>query len=247
MKTYIISDTHLNHTKIETYCDRPHDFTEKIVLNWLRTVTPQDLVIHIGDVFIGKAEGWKAIYPTLPGRKILIRGNHDWHHNCKWWMENGFDFACDAMIFRHIWFTHKPARHLPIGTHLNIHGHLHNIWHGFHKGEPETETTTRAGKLHNTWQRLFSIEYTDYKPVELEHFIAHPDKYQARGPVAVAQAVQQAAADADEKAERRRLRLQNHVCKPGCRCPKALANTETNGFLEDGHVRGWRVNRDFTI
>ena len=81
MKTFLISDTHFNHTKIETYCDRPSDFTDRIVHNWRQVVQPSDLVIHVGDVFIGKREGWEAIYPTLPGRKILIRGNHDWHHN----------------------------------------------------------------------------------------------------------------------------------------------------------------------
>lgn len=221
-KTWIISDPHLNHHKIETYCDRPSDFTDQIVQNWQTMVRPEDLIICDGDVFIGSTTGWKAIYPGLPGRKILIRGNHDWHHNCTWWMQNGFDFACDAMIFRHIWFTHKPAKSLPPGTYLNIHGHLHNIWHGFHKDEPDTERLTRAGKLYNPWQRLFAVEYTDYKPVELEKFISDPDKYQARGPVAAALAVQEAAALADEKAERRRLRFLNHVCKPGCRCHKVL-------------------------
>jgi hypothetical protein len=29
---------------------------------------------------------------------------------------------------------------------------------------------------------LFAIEYTGYKPVEFDKFIAKPDKYQARGP-----------------------------------------------------------------
>jgi len=221
-KTWIISDPHLNHSKIETYCDRPRNFTDLIVHNWQTVVQPQDLVICAGDVFIGPPAGWKAIYPSLPGRKMLIRGNHDWHHICTWWMQNGFDFACDAMIFRHIWFTHKPAKSLPGGCDLNIHGHLHNIWHGFHKNEPETERFTRTGKLYNPWQRLFAVEYTDYKPVELEEFIADPDKYQARGPVAARLAFQEELALEVEKAERRRLRLLNHICGPNCRCPKAL-------------------------
>jgi calcineurin-like phosphoesterase family protein len=221
MKTLLISDPHLNHHKIETYCDRPPSFTDLIVRNWKALVRPEDLVICLGDVFIGPPAGWKQLYPTLPGRKMLIRGNHDWHHNCTWWMENGFEFACDAMIFRHIWLTHKPAKSLPSGTHLNIHGHLHNIWHGFHRDEPGREIANRSGKLYHPWQRLFAVEYTDYKPVELDHFISHPDKYQSRGPVAAAEAVAEDAANVAKKVERRRLRLLNHVCKLGCRCPKA--------------------------
>ena len=77
MKTYVISDTHLNHDKIKTYCDRPENFTERIVRNWQQTIKAEDLVIHVGDVFISKSVGWDAIWPILPGRKILIRGNHD--------------------------------------------------------------------------------------------------------------------------------------------------------------------------
>jgi calcineurin-like phosphoesterase family protein len=182
MKVYIISDTHLNHDQIATYCDRPANFTEVIVRNWKRIVQPTDLVLHVGDVFIGKPSGWKEIFPQLPGRKILIRGNHDRHHGCTWWMENGFDAAMDAMIFRHVYITHKPANFLPSGCEINLHGHLHNIWHGFHHGDPGTEKITKSGRLKNPWQRLFSVEYTDYSPIEFEKFMSHPDKYLARGP-----------------------------------------------------------------
>lgn len=218
-KTYLLSDPHLNHHKIATYCDRPQEFTDTLVRNYQTIVQPDDLVIWLGDVFIGPKTGWDAIYPTLPGRKVLVRGNHDWHHNCKWWMEHGFDFACDAMIFRHAWLTHKPAKSLPSGCDINIHGHLHNIWHGFHKNEPETATFTRNGQLHNPWQRLFAVEYTDYKPVEFETFIANPDQYQARGPRAARKAAAEAQQLRQEKQERRAKRLKEHVCvseKCGC-------------------------------
>jgi hypothetical protein len=36
--------------------------------------------------------------------------------------------------------------------------------------------------LLHPWQRLFAVEYTDYRPVEFDKFIHRPDKYQARGP-----------------------------------------------------------------
>jgi calcineurin-like phosphoesterase family protein len=234
MKVYLISDTHFNHGKIATYCDRPADFTDVLIRNWQQIVQPSDLIIHVGDVFIGQAEGWKKIYPELPGRKILIRGNHDWHHNCTWWMQNGFDFACDAFIFRHIYLTHKPVNWIPPGTHLNIHGHLHNIWHGFHKNEPDTERITRAGKLRNPWQRLFSVEYTDYKPVEFEQFINEPDRFQARGPEAAKHAQLAAQYDAAQKRERRANRLANHICRAaGCCCPKALASRTPESIAEN--------------
>jgi calcineurin-like phosphoesterase family protein len=176
VKVYLTSDTHLNHANIATYCDRPTDFTERIIRNWQQTVQPDDLVIHLGDVFIGPVEGWRRIHPLLPGRKILVRGNHDRQRSPTWWMENGFDAAVDGMVFRNVWLTHQPATSRAAGCDLNIHGHLHNIWHGF---RPEGEPTER--KLKNDWQRLFAIEYTNYLPVEFDKFVAHPQKYLATG------------------------------------------------------------------
>lgn len=186
MRVYIISDTHFNHANIATYCDRPDDFTETIIRNWQRTVKPEDLVIHVGDVFIGKPFGWFEILPRLPGRKILVRGNHDKHHGLTWWMDKGgFAAAVDSMTFRGVYITHKPADHLPSRCNINLHGHLHNIWHGFHNGDPSTEKNTVAGRLKNSWQRLFAVEYTNYTPVEFEKFFSHPDRYQARGRVEI--------------------------------------------------------------
>lgn len=131
MKFYLISDTHFNHGKIATYCDRPENFTQLLIRNWCTTIKREDTVIHLGDVFIGPGASWDAIGPYLSGRKILIRGNHDRQRSAGWWMSHGFDFACEGMRFRNCWLTHEPAPSLPDGCELNLHGHLHNIWHGF--------------------------------------------------------------------------------------------------------------------
>ena len=180
MNVYLISDTHFNHANIATYCDRPTVFTDMLIRNWQNTVRSEDLIIHLGDVFIGRAEGWAEIWSKLPGRKILIRGNHDRQRSLTWWMQNGFDAAVDSMIFRKtVWLTHEPAKSLPDGCTINIHGHLHNIWHGF---APDGPSALKIYKLNNAWQRLFSVEYTNYMPVEFGKFLANPDRYQACGP-----------------------------------------------------------------
>lgn len=178
MKVYLISDTHLNHNNIATYCDRPVDFTERIIFNWQRTVKPEDLAIHLGDVFIGKVEGWMAIYPRLTGNKILIRGNHDRQRSVTWWMQHGFRFACDGMRFRNCWLTHEPDTSRAGGCDLNIHGHLHNIWDGFHPNDGKT-----IERKYPAWQRLFAVEYTNYMPIEFDKFVSHPHKYKAVRPV----------------------------------------------------------------
>ena len=190
MKTYLIADTHFNHAKIATYCDRPENFTNLIERGWSQTVKSKDVVIHLGDVTIGGPKGAAAaadLLYVLPGRKILVRGNHDRQHSNVWWMTHGFDFACDSMTFRGCLLTHEPyaAPALPPGVVLNIHGHLHNIWHGFHPNASvdgyEEEEMKYLNRLKHPWQRLFAIEYTGYHPVEFEKFVSQPDKFFARG------------------------------------------------------------------
>jgi calcineurin-like phosphoesterase family protein len=173
MSFYLISDTHFNHANIATYCDRPENFTEIILRNLRSTLTQDDTLIHLGDVFIGTKPSWLGDWP---GRKILVRGNHDRQRSVSWWMKNGFDFACDGMKFRTCWLTHEPDDSLAKSCTLNIHGHLHNIWHGFHPDDGKLET-----RLHHEWQRLFAVEYTNYMPVEFDKFVSHPKKYLAKG------------------------------------------------------------------
>lgn len=186
MNVYLIADTHFNHKNIATYCQRPENFTELIIKRWNEVVKPEDMIIHLGDVQIGKKSEW--IMPALPGRKILVRGNHDRQQSCAWWMERGFDFACDGMKFRTCWLTHEPANQLAEGCELNIHGHLHNIWDGFVSPERVARDEKLLGPTYRTklkypFQRLFAIEYTQYRPVEFDKFVSHPDKYQARGKI----------------------------------------------------------------
>jgi calcineurin-like phosphoesterase family protein len=155
-----------------------------------RIVQPGDTLIHLGDFGIGNknvymqtARKWAAAGIRL----VLIRGNHD-KESVGYYMQNGFTFACDGMIYRKCWLTHKPYNHpLPEGTLLNLHGHLHNVWDGFYPDDPKKEQdefvlAARRGELLYPWQRLFAVEYTDYSPVEFDKFVAKPDKYQAYGP-----------------------------------------------------------------
>jgi calcineurin-like phosphoesterase family protein len=188
MKTWLLSDTHLNHEKIKTWCQRPDDFTERLDKNVRQMVKPEDLVIHLGDVGIGKSEEFMKTVESWPGRWVLVRGNHD-GKSCQYYMDHGFSFACDAMVYRGVWLTHKPWRQeLPEGTFLNVHGHLHNVWDGFLPDDPEKSqdefaVALQLGRLPKPWHRLFAVEYTDYKPVEFDKFVAKGHKlFQSTGP-----------------------------------------------------------------
>lgn len=87
MNIYAISDLHLSNT-----ADKPMDIFggnweghfEKIKADWLQRVTPQDIVLIAGDIsWAMKLEDALVDLQTLadlPGKKVFIRGNHDY-----WW------------------------------------------------------------------------------------------------------------------------------------------------------------------
>jgi calcineurin-like phosphoesterase family protein len=190
-KVWVISDTHLKHAKVATYCQRPEGFTELIHGNIMRMVRPEDILIHLGDVGIDKAEGPEGFMKLVrewPGTKWLVRGNHD-TKSALWYTEHGFHFAADAVLFRGAWLTHKPSAELPKGAHVNLHGHLHNVWDGFGNNDLEADNDEfalayRAGHLPRSFNRLFSVEYTDYKPVDFDTFVAKGHvKFKSMGPM----------------------------------------------------------------
>ncbi len=87
MKIYAISDLHLSFA-----CDKPMDvfggnwegYTEKIKENWLAKIHDDDLVLIAGDISwamkLEETEADLAWIDALPGKKIIIKGNHEY-----WW------------------------------------------------------------------------------------------------------------------------------------------------------------------
>ena len=102
MALYAIGDLHLS-----IGCDKPMDIfsgwgdhTQRLAQNWRNIVQDGDTVVIPGDVSWGmsleEAAPDFAFLQSLPGRKLLLKGNHDY-----WWTtrrkmdaffdENGFD------------------------------------------------------------------------------------------------------------------------------------------------------------
>jgi calcineurin-like phosphoesterase family protein len=159
MKIFVIADTHFGHKTLSTeFQSRPPDFEAKIVWHWQRMVTNDDMIIHLGDVVVGNSNDWVSVIPELPGRKILVIGNHD-KNTLSWYMTNGFDFCCQSFWWRifgvNMLFSHEPTFDGQFD--LNIHGHLHN---GRHR---EYECDER--------QYLVSLEKANYQPRTLESIV----------------------------------------------------------------------------
>ena len=88
MSLFVISDLHLdvltNEKSMEVFGDKWKDYTNKIKKNWLAVVDENDTVVIPGDI------SWALTLENsitdlkwineLPGKKILMKGNHDF-----WW------------------------------------------------------------------------------------------------------------------------------------------------------------------
>ena len=135
---WVWSDLHLGHENIIGYCNRPYTDArqmDSLLLNaWAETVdweAPDTALVCVGDVAMkrGMTETHFTRIATMPGRKILVPGNHD-IDSAGQLRIRGFDEVC-AVLYADgdpkLVFTHVPleAGQVPHGW-VNIHGHLHH-------------------------------------------------------------------------------------------------------------------------
>lgn len=164
MQRFVVSDIHMFHKNIIKYCNRPENYLELILSNWKKQVKPDDEVYDLGDVIFEQPELLKDILNCLPGKKILIKGNHD-KKSSTWYTKNGYSLVLDGAIVNGILLTHKPTN-VPAGLLGNVHGHLHNLGYDNVKAFGETYT-----KFLNTKHILYSPELENYRLVDLSKYI----------------------------------------------------------------------------
>lgn len=105
MALFAIADTHLSLTTNKSMSVFPgwDDYVVRLEENWRNLVKPEDTVVIAGDISWGmnlkQARDDFAFLHSLPGRKLILKGNHDY-----WWTtrrqmdlffaENGFNSLC---------------------------------------------------------------------------------------------------------------------------------------------------------
>lgn len=156
-KALFWSDTHFFHKNIIKYTGRPFndtgDMNYRMRSEWEK-VEYNEWMVHGGDVAFGDISLSVEYLTNLPGKKLLVYGNHDFYKNEKGFRNTKafdygtmcFDFAVNGVTY---WVTHYPIREelLPKGV-INIHGHVHE-------------------KKISYNHRNISVEFTDYKPINL--------------------------------------------------------------------------------
>lgn len=138
-RVWMTSDLHLLHTNIIGYCDRPFfdvgHMTDTLIAT-LQKVPNNELIIFGGDMAMGSYERSVELMRLLPGRKILVVGNHDLTRDgkCKLAREkNLFEAVVPFLAWqgyqrRLVVVSHYPImvpdtyKNTPV---LNYHGHLH--------------------------------------------------------------------------------------------------------------------------
>ena len=78
---WFTADHHFGHANIIRFSRRPfanlEAMNEALIQRWNQVVGPQDIVYHLGDIFLMPASEARPIRERLNGRICLIRGNHD--------------------------------------------------------------------------------------------------------------------------------------------------------------------------
>lgn len=110
LKLYAFSDFHLSGdppTKpMDIFGDNWKNHREKILSAWKETITADDTVIMAGDLswatHLEDALSDLKTLSALPGRKIIVRGNHDYWWNTvskmKRMTDNAFEFIFNSAL-----------------------------------------------------------------------------------------------------------------------------------------------------
>lgn len=156
--TWIISDTHFFHENIGRYCNRPENWQELIIKNWNNLISPEDTVLHLGDVALGKKSNFEQLTSMLNGRLFLIQGNHD-RLSQTYCEAHGVTLIKDPIQVEmedrvKLIFSHRPTVPLEDGW-INLHGHIHNV--------PPPPEGSNLGPNHIN----MSVEVREYRPWRL--------------------------------------------------------------------------------
>ena len=161
---YYTSDLHLYHERILE--NRPFkdlgEMHNRIIYNWIQKVDMNDTVFILGDIGMYHTKEISKILQCLPGKKILITGNHDPGN-----LKDKRYKNCFAAIYPYKNIKDKGREvilcHYPIedwdrrreGSY-HLHGHIH-------KGRDQISEIPNRFNV--------NVEYRNYEPVTLDELI----------------------------------------------------------------------------
>lgn len=131
MSCWFISDAHFGHENIANFADRPivseADNVRWITECWTSVVSKKtagdrsDIVFCLGDMAFNERS--LGIVHAMPGRKVLIKGNHDVHSPQELEV---YKQIHGLLKYKGMWLSHPPIHDQELRGKPNIHGHVHS-------------------------------------------------------------------------------------------------------------------------
>lgn len=121
---WFTSDLHFGHKRIAEFRKEvlsEEDNRAKICWDWEDLVTKRDDVYILGDVAF--TEETLDEVGSLPGRKFLVRGNHD-ELDTQTYLKY-FTEVYGLKKYKEFWLSHAPIHPNELRGKINLHGHVH--------------------------------------------------------------------------------------------------------------------------
>lgn len=121
---WFTSDLHFGHKNIHKFrleVESEEENRQRIKDDWNRLVTKRDDVYVLGDAAF--TEDTLEEFKNLPGRKFLIRGNHDEFSSYNYLQY--FQDVYGLKKYKEFWLSHAPIHPDELRGKINLHGHVH--------------------------------------------------------------------------------------------------------------------------
>jgi len=120
---WFCSDLHFGHKNIGKFreIDSEEANRNRICEDWKECVTKRDSLYVLGDACFMMET--LSEFDSLPGEKILIRGNHD-RLDTQAYLKH-FKSVEGILRYKEFWLTHAPIHPEELRGKVNLHGHVH--------------------------------------------------------------------------------------------------------------------------